>query len=188
MRIIFAICMVFGLLSFMLPAGQNDIEYKHKSLRKSLQKAGGIDLSAMEELVLPDSVIAARRIKGKYFLIKESNVSHYRYIYVGRVNSCRAGGCDVASENPHNSTSEYFDYFILYNVAKTVQKVSVFNYQATHGHEITARGWLKQFMGYDGAEPLMVDKNIDAISGATSSVYAITADVIMKTEILQNDL
>jgi Na+-translocating ferredoxin:NAD+ oxidoreductase RnfG subunit len=33
-----------------------------------------------------------------------------------------------------------------------------------------------------------VNKNIDAISGATISVYAITIDVEMKTEVLNNFL
>ena len=38
--------------------------------------------------------------------------------------------------------------------------------------------------GYDGSTELPVDRDIDAISGATISVYAITHDVQQKTEIL----
>ena len=49
---------------------------------------------------------------------------------------------------------------------------------------MTAKGWLKQFTGYNGTSQLEVNKNVDAISGATVSVYAITDDVIAKTEIL----
>ncbi len=44
-----------------------------------------------------------------------------------------------------------------------------------------AKGWLKQFTGYDGSDTLEVGKNVDAISGATISVYGITLDVQMKT-------
>ncbi len=57
---------------------------------------------------------------------------------------------------------------------------------ATHGQEITARGWLKQFIGYNGSESLKVDKNIDTISGATISVYAITSDIKLITCLLKS--
>lgn len=175
-----------GLLSLCFTFAQSDINYKHKTLTKALQKAGITDMSAIEEIVIPDSVLSENQIKGKYFLIKENNVSQYQYIYVGRVNSCRAGGCSISNEMPKEDNSEYFDYYILFDKNITVQTVKVFNYQATHGHEITAKGWLKQFIGHDGSESLQVDKNIDAISGATISVYAITFDIETKTEILKS--
>ena len=63
--------------------------------------------------------------------------------------------------------------------------VRVFNYAATHGQEVSVKRWLDQFAGHDGAEPLRVGKEIDAISGATISVYALVADVQEKTIILK---
>lgn len=186
MRFKSGILLLSGLLSLCFTFAQSDVDYKHKVLIKALQKAGITNISAIEEIVIPDSVNLANRINGKYFLIKENNVSKYQYIYVGRVNSCRAGGCSISVEIPKDAESEYFDYFILFDKVKSVQLVKVFNYQATHGHEITAKGWLKQFIGHDGSESLQVDKNIDAISGATISVYAITFDVEMKTELLKS--
>jgi Na+-translocating ferredoxin:NAD+ oxidoreductase RnfG subunit len=188
MKIKTGIFIILSLLSLAFTSGLTEVEYKHKTLLKALQKVGIEDMSAIEEVVLPDSVNIANRIHGKYFLINEDTVSQYRYIYVGRVNSCRAGGCSIINENPRVSNSEYFDYYILFDSNKTVQAVKVFNYQASHGQEITAKGWLKQFIGHNGSEPLQVNKNIDAISGATISVYAITFDVEMKTEILQKYL
>lgn len=185
MKLKSGILIIVGLLSFYFTFAQNDINYKHRTLIKVLQKAGITDLSVVEEISLPDSVITGNQIKGKYFLIKENNLSRYQYIYVGRVNSCRTGGCSVSNEIPKEGNSEYFDYYILFDQNKTVQTVKVFNYQATHGYEITSKGWLKQFIGHDGSEPLQVDKNIDAISGATISVYAITIDIETKTEILK---
>lgn len=175
-----------GLLSLCFTFAPSDVDYKNKALIKALQKAGIHDISTIEEIAIPDSVSLSNRIKGKYFLIKENNVSQYQYIYVGRVNSCRAGGCSISNDAPKDGNSEYFDYYILFDRDKTVQTVKVFNYQATHGHEITAKGWLKQFIGHDGSAPLEVDKNIDAISGATISVYAITFDVEMKIKILNS--
>lgn len=186
MRIKSGIFLILSLLSLAFTPSQTDVDYKHKSLLKALKKVGITDMSVITEIVLSDSVNEANPINGKYFLINDTNVSQYKYVYVGRVNSCRAGGCSATNDIPPDSNSEYFDYYILFDTDKTVQAVKVFNYQATHGQEITAKGWLKQFIGHNGSEPLQVDKNIDAISGATISVHAITIDVEMKTEILIN--
>lgn len=172
-------------LTSLLSWGQSEINYRDKSLQKELQKAGISDFSMVKELCIADSVKQQFRLQGKFFEI-DSDVSQYKYIYTGRVNSCRAGGCSISAEIPNEEESEYFDYFILFNKNKSVQLVKVFNYQATHGHEITSKGWLKQFIGHDGSESLQVNKNIDAISGATISVYAITCDLKLKTEILNS--
>nr|MDA3853565.1 FMN-binding protein [Bacteroidales bacterium] len=102
-----------------------------------------------------------------------------KYIYIGRVNSCRTGTCSVDED-----LAEYFDYIILFNTDKSVVQVKVFNYQATHGQEITAKSWLKQFIGYQGQKELKVNKDIDSISGATISTYAITEDINKRSAIL----
>jgi Na+-translocating ferredoxin:NAD+ oxidoreductase RnfG subunit len=123
----------------------------------------------------------------KFFIIETAGKAGAKgYLHFGRVKTCRAGGCSL----PGNSASqdfdgEYFDYFILYNSDFSVETVKVYNYQASYGHEISARGWLKQFEGFAGKNSLKVGKNIDAISGATVSVYAITEDVKWKTKLLQ---
>lgn len=188
MKIKSGILLFAGLFSLCFSYGQSDVNYKHKTLLKALYKAGITDMSSVEEITLSDSFYMHNRINGKYFLIEGNGVTKNQYIYIGRVNSCRANGCSVSNESPKNEKSEYFDYYILFDKNKTVQSVKVFNYQATHGHEITAKGWLKQFVGHNGSEPLRVDKNIDAISGATISVYAITYDVEMKIDILLNEI
>lgn len=58
-----------------------------------------------------------------------------------------------------------------------VLQVKVFNYQATHGHEVSAPGWLRQFKGYRGEKTLRPGKEIDSISRATISVNAIKQDI-----------
>jgi hypothetical protein len=179
--LISAICMVSAF-------AQTPIEYQPKALLKTLQKAGIADVSIIKEYAIPDSTSLQQSHNGKFFQLETNSVSPYKYIYVGRVNSCRAGGCNIAHNESIESNLEYFDYYILFDKDKTVQAVKVFNYQASHGQGVTAKGWLKQFVGHDGSEPLQVDKNIDAISGATISVYAITQDVAIRTEFLQEIL
>ncbi|WP_297093216.1 FMN-binding protein [uncultured Draconibacterium sp.] len=182
MRIKAGILLFVTLLSASLAFAQSDVDFQPKALVKTLEKSGIEELTGVEELTLPKDACTSN---GKYFLVTKNNENEYRYIYIGRVNSCRAGGCSAEHESPTTLDSEYFDYYILFDAHKTVQAVKVFNYQATHGYEITAKGWLKQFIGFNGSDSLKVDKNIDAISGATISVYAITADVENKTALLK---
>jgi Na+-translocating ferredoxin:NAD+ oxidoreductase RnfG subunit len=179
------ILVFIGLLNFLSAFAQTEVDFNQKTLVKALQKEGISSNLNIEELNLSVSNISANRLKGKYFIIKDNIGSPYRYLYIGRVNSCRAGGCAIATESSDDGTSEYFEYFILFDAKKTVQCVKIFNYQASHGQEITVKSWLKQFIGHDGSQELVVNKNIDAISGATISVYALTADVETKTNLLK---
>lgn len=157
---------------------REEIDYQGKSLAKVLQKYGlkVQDLKPIE---------ANELFLGSFYKVYDTT-NTISYVYIGRVNSCRAGGCTINSGNNEATNSEYFDYFMLFDKSKAVKLVKVFNYQATHGQEVTARGWLKQFIGFKGEKELIVNKNIDAISGATISVDAITFDVQEKTVLLQN--
>ncbi len=176
------------MLMLMPVFSQADINYKHKTLVKVLKKAGIQDLNTLHEIELTNSKTPALAIMGKYFEIEIENKNHFKYIYIGRVNTCRSGGCAISNNLSQEDNSEYFDYFILFDKTFAVQLVKIFNYQASHGHEITANGWLKQFVGFNGNEELTVGKDIDSVSGATISVNTITSDILHKTELLKNIL
>lgn len=177
----------FLALLVVFANARKPINYEHKKIRKEIIKQWNLENPELLEIDLPDSMIKNHQLLGKYFKVIDNNyVDNYFYIFIGRVNSCRADGCSVSMDPTEDFNTEYFDYFILFENECTVEKVTVFNYAATHGHEVSSKGWLKQFAGYDGTDTLEVGKNVDAISGATISVYGITLDVQMKTEILQN--
>ncbi|MFB6319463.1 FMN-binding protein [Saccharicrinis sp. FJH54] len=182
---IIIIGIVFTASVFGVPA-QNAVDFQHKSLQKALQRYEVHSVEHLREITLPDSLIKMHTVNGKFFRIEDDPEATIRFVYVGRVLSCRAGGCSINGNKNHDGDSEYFDYFMFFDPDKTVRMVKVFNYQATHGQEVTARGWLKQFTGYDGSRELEAGKNIDAISGATISVDALTLDIEEKTGILQN--
>lgn len=171
-------------LVFVIQTDQPAINYNHKRVYKELEKTWGMETPTLKELEIPESLLEGNSIQGKYFRIINNNVSQH-FIYIGRVNSCRAGGCSISFEEDFIAESEYFDYFIVFDDSKTVQQVRVFNYQATHGQEVSAKGWLKQFEGYNTSATLEVGKNVDAIAGATISVYSITEDVQLKTLLLK---
>lgn len=176
------ICVVVGFI-FVTSLFAQELDYMPKSLLKALKKEGITDLAIIREINVFKEEQDRHHFNGKYFRVMDDAVQACAYIYIGRVYSCRSGGCSFASDTSPGVSSEYFDYFMLFDSEKAVREVKVYNYQATHGYEITAKGWLKQFHGHKGGE-LHVGKNIDAISGATISAYAITQDVVAKTNLL----
>jgi hypothetical protein len=157
-----------------------------KQVNKALKNQFGKD-----DIVLVEKKPGAREFPhDKFFVIKSGgNDSDIKgYLHYGRVMTCRSGVCSMPDEKVSGVDSEYFDYMIFFNPSVMVENIRVFNYQASYGHEITARGWLRQFQGFSGEKSLNVGKNIDAISGATVSVHAITDDVQWKTSLLKKML
>lgn len=149
----------------------------NKQLNRDLKRQLKTENYVLEMLEVPGKYT----VNGKFYQITEkSQNQNLGYVYIGRIFTVRSSG----NRNSSSGSSEYFDYFILYNSAKVVEMVKVFNYQASHGVNITAAGWLKQFVGYQIPKPLEVGKQVDAISGATISVNNITHDIKAKTHIL----
>ncbi len=177
--------LVFALIVGFSASGKGDIDYQNKRLIGNLKKNGISDISQLKEI--KSGFKTSPELQGKFYSVsKGREANQVKYVYVGRVNSCRTGGCSSNTNTSANLESEYFDYFIFFDSAKTVRMVEVYNYQATHGYEITAKGWLKQFIGFSGKDTLLVNKNIDGITGATISVFAITQDVQVKTQLLKS--
>jgi len=162
--------------------GQSKVGINTKVVNAEVKKNFGAENFKLEELTVASSDDEVLNGVFASVLINEQVVG---FAYVGRVNSCRTGGCSVSKEElKADGTHEYFDYLVLFDHRVSVKLVKVINYQASHGHEISARGWLKQFIGYNGEDEMQVGKNIDAISGAAISVYAITNDVNRITRML----
>lgn len=170
-------CLLAGLTALQT------MDFYPPSLRKELQKTDSTT-SQLKELALSTNAQSQLQM-GKYFTVSKTTG---QYVYIGRVNACREGGClDPSLAKSMDDEYEYFDYFILYDSTYTVQEVKVYNYQATHGQEITSKNWLKQFRHYDGSKKLITGKNIDGISGATISVEAIVYDIEQKTKLLREE-
>ena len=171
------------LFTFLISVGQGLPGDLPRPVLKELNSQFGKDAFELVEKHLDNQANTGE----KFYIVESPGQSGAKgYLHFGRVKTCRTGGCSLSGHSEtENFDSEYFDYFILYNTDLTVETVKVYNYQASYGHEISARGWLKQFEGFTGKTSLEVGKNIDAISGATVSVHAITDDVQWKTKMLQ---
>ena len=162
---------IFFLVLHFVGFSQQDVNFHHKKIDKFIKKVYKIDKYKLQEIQLNKK----STLNGKFFIVK-NDIDSLSVVYIGRVNSCRADGCSIDGSSTDGSF-EYFDYVITFDKDKKILDVKVFNYQATHGQEITAKSWLKQFRYKENLETFSVNKNIDAISGATISVYAITDDI-----------
>lgn len=168
---------VFG---WLVPA---DLNFSHRLFVKEIESQ--FSASEGELLDITSALAGDSELQGRYYQVGTGQP--VGFAYVGRVNTCRSGGCS-GDQNSSQLASEFFDYFILFDRSGKVLQVRVFNYQATHGHGITSRGWLRQFNGYNGSKKLEPGKNIDAISGATISVRSITFDVEEKSRRVRQNL
>jgi len=183
--------LIFGFVLFVSTGLNHNkgIDFEDKTLQKELQKISGVDNPDWQVISVPAEQLTSGTMQGKFMALAGLTTNEpKKYIYVGRVNSCRQGGCSNPSQSLNLDATEYFDYLIVFDSNASVQQVKVYNYQATHGEEVTNKGWLKQFQGYNGNRSLTVGKSIDAISGATVSVYSITDDIQEKTRLLKKIL
>lgn len=179
MRYLITLYLLFQLVLDGLSSNNSTIDQAPKPLQRELDKIG-LSVDSVELI----EGIKDYNLKGSYYQI--NNHTDSLYYYIGRVNSCRANGCAATITDNSSVVYEYFDYYILFDTKGVVKTVKVYNYQATHGMEITIRGWLKQFVGYFGEKELIVGKDVDTIAGATISVYAITTDVEYRTKCINN--
>ncbi len=172
------------VLLFLSWLVHTEIDYNNRVFVRELQTAFKVEPNNLQKMKIREFG-DQKDFSGQFFVISEPECAGYAY--VGRVNSCRAGGCSN-DQGMADGFAEFFDYFILYDGTGKIMQVRVFNYQASHGHGITSRGWLRQFIGYEGDEKLEPGKNVDAVSGATISVRAIAEDIESKTVMLKNNL
>lgn len=175
---------LWGLLSGLQPSQHSESRKTDSRIHREIlqkYKVREFDLKILTEI---PGWSKGSGSGGSFFKILKGD-SLIGYLYTGRVNSCRKGGCSGSDNMEIAGDHEFFDYFVLFSQSKTVVQVVVYNYEATHGQEITAKGWLRQFTGYDGRKPLTAGKEIDAISGATISVQGIVDDISEKSALLQ---
>lgn len=180
--------MILIVTLFLQLVGPTGINFEHKSVYKAIRKK----FHAEDPVIVPvhpsGSTLNSMKT-GVLFAVSTKRTDTVGYVYIGRVQTCRAGGCSLnLSDESQTADFEYFDYFILFDTVGIIEHVKVYNYQASHGHEITVKGWLKQFQGYSGKDELRIGKNVDGISGATISVHGITYDIEEKTKLMHEYL
>lgn len=174
--------LTFFIINSCLKA-QASIDFYPKALQLELYRTNGKNYVLKELPIHQD--YTCQIFLGKFYSVSDNlTTKPNKFIYIGRVNTCRTGSCSIIDNQSNDKASEFFDYYIFFDTTLVVQHIKIYNYQATYGQEVTARSWLKQFKGYNGNTELTVGKNIDAISGATISSDAATKDIMHKTGLL----
>ncbi len=157
------------------------IIFPAKKVQRTINKIWKTENAKFEEFNIQTQVYS-----GKFYSITEKG-QLLGYLYVGRVNSCRSGGCSI-NGGGQDLSFEFFDYFFVTDSLANIRKVKIFNYQATHGHEVMSSGWLRQFKGYNGSKELRYGHEIEAISGATISAKAINEDLQLTVKMLKSEI
>lgn len=75
------------------------------------------------------------------------------------------------------SRYDEFTFMVFLNYDLSVKLVRVLEYNEIHGVEISNKGWLSQFIGFNPDSKINYLDNVDAISGATISSRSITAAI-----------
>ena len=162
---------------------QASVDYYPKVLQTEFKKAKLEANRPAEISVKPE--LSSKIGEGKFFSIPLNLAfSKIKYLYIGRVATCRSGICSINKDN----IAEYFDYIIFFDASCNILQVKISNFQTSRGQEISTKGWLSQFKNYNGKSALRAGKNIDAVSGATITVDAITRDIEDKTRLLSKIL
>lgn len=159
------IMMIAGAILLLVLPGQNAF---NKRIDKIIRKKLHVEAYQKKIVDIPgDTNIQL------YGIIK--NDSLYGYYTVNKVNTCRSGGCAV-SNGDNSFQYEYFWYILLMDSNLDIEHVQILEYNATYGHEICSKRWLRQFTNQQNKD-FRYAKNIDAISGATISGIAITKHI-----------
>lgn len=157
----------FYLLSFSLSHAIDD--YAMKRITKRVDKLWKIEEFELKKL----SEIPGSGSSGDFFLIK-TEIKTQGILYNGTVYTCGISGCNKPSGREEK---EYFEFFLITDNEGEILYTEITKYAATHGHEVSSAGWLRQFRGRKGNDSLIYGKDIDAISGATRSGTNLTLEI-----------
>ena len=138
-----------------------------KSLHKYFEKAP----FSKHKILVHDSILD--QSNSSFYQVKGSEEVVYMVITIA--NGCRLGGCDLE----HGKKEEFEQFFIysLFNQQAELIEVRILDYPSEHGYEINSRWWLKQFVKKKSDERYSYAKNIDGISGATTSIKSMIKEM-----------
>lgn len=163
-----------GLDAFFFP------EYLQKKVSNQIKKSYKLNDFHTQPVEL-DSMV----FDYDFMHIVDSDAAKVGYGIVTLANGCKQGGCMKPGEIDPETEHEQFYFSTLYDLDGNIVNVKVLEYTSQYGYEITAKSWLKQFIGKKGGD-LKVDRQIDGISGATISVHSIVKE-INKQQVLLGD-
>lgn len=166
---------IYITIILILFSGLNNNEIKkNKIVKKQIKRLWKID---NKNLDFKELIVSNFYSETKIYLIENSD-SIIGYLADTKKNSCHVGGCENTNlKTDKTGKFEFFRFYTFLNPDFEVLKIKIYDYQATHGQEISNFFWLKQFIGLSKNKTIRYGKEIDAISGATVSAKALISEV-----------
>ena len=164
-------------LAFSLPA-LNELTVPERKIGRTIEKVFNSATFQLVEKNKPD-VNCVNESFSKQFTVTDKGKT-LGNVYIRRVHTCDPEACrENSTKSPSTNLNdlEYFDYFMIMDTDTVIQNITVYNYQATHGHDVAKRNWLSQFIGQPNNTYFEYGENIDAISGATVSAENFTNEI-----------
>ena len=164
-------------LAFTMPA-PNDLKVPERKIGRAIEEV--LQTSEFQMNFLDESDI---NCVNDPFSLQYEIIENHKLIgnvYIRRVHTCDPEACRENSsitQSTNLEDLEYFDYFMIMDTNTIIQNITVYNYQATHGHDVAKRNWLSQFIGQPNNTYFEYGENIDAISGATVSAENFTNEI-----------
>ena len=72
------------------------------------------------------------------------------------------------------SKFDFFDLALFYDQDLHIRSMKVLQYREDHGGEVASKRWLMQFVGLGNNDPILLNEDIQGISGATISCESAT--------------
>ena len=112
--------------------------------------------------------------EGELYAIKVDDKS-VAYILLSEVAACNLGGCPSYKAVEQDASSEYFDLMTIIDNHSKIISIKILDYFSDYGYEITSKKYLRKFNGYKVCTISNGNDDVDAISGATISSFALEA-------------
>lgn len=173
-----------GLFSYI--SGSNTNAYSPKMLKKTEKQVKKHFKETISLVEFKPEHFDAQASNSSFFYVQNTQQALLGIAVITHANGCVMGGCAIS--NTDETRFEQFDILSIYNKEKELKSLVVLDYPGEHGFEITAKWWLKQFLGSSTAKH-KYRKNIDAISGATISAQSVVDEInALNSIILELDL
>jgi len=109
---------------------------------------------------------------GELHAIKDESGTN-GFVLVSEVAACNLGGCSAFDKIKSQGAREYFDLLLITDTEGQIKVIKILDYFSDYGYEITSKKYLKKFVGKNTCDFALKTDDVDAISGATISSYAL---------------
>jgi hypothetical protein len=129
---------------------------------------------------LPVAAISTSAYATTYLTVEQAQRTIFpgaTFVSAGEPNVWRASTGGLFVVDRVVGKHEFITVAIVINTNGTVKQIEIMDYRESYGYEVREAAWRAQFVGKSASSPLLLDKDIKNISGATLSSKHVTDGV-----------